>query len=58
MERMPKKSKANASGDIANVPKDAIDADSERNSERRKLSKSASYLKAEGESWKSNTISI
>jgi hypothetical protein len=42
--KLPEKSKANGSGDIANVPKDAMDADSERNSERRKLSKSASYL--------------
>jgi hypothetical protein len=37
--KLPAKSKANASGDIANVPKNAIDADSQRNSERRRLSK-------------------
>jgi hypothetical protein len=54
--KLPEKSKANASGDIANVQKDAIDADSERNSERRRLSKSGSYLKAKGESRRSNHI--
>jgi hypothetical protein len=37
--KLPGTSKVNASGDIANVPKNAIDADSERNSERRSLSK-------------------
>jgi hypothetical protein len=31
--KLPEKLKANASGDIANVPKDAIDTDSESNSE-------------------------
>jgi hypothetical protein len=41
-DRVPEKSKASASGDIANVPKDAIDADSEefgktKTIEKRKL---------------------
>jgi hypothetical protein len=56
--KLPGKSKANASGDIANVPKGAIDADSERNSERRRLSRSASYRKAKGESRTSNHIHL
>jgi hypothetical protein len=41
----PKRSKPNAFGDIANVPKDVIDVETERKLQRRRLSKSASYLK-------------
>jgi hypothetical protein len=52
--KLPGKSKANASGDIANVPQNAIDADSERISERRRLLKGASYLKAKGKNRNSN----
>jgi hypothetical protein len=36
---VPEDSKANASGDIAKVPKDAIDANREGNLERRRLIK-------------------